>query len=73
MIVPAKPFWTSKRFWLNVAALAVVVLTQVTQTFSLPPTIAGYFGSIVAFLNLLLLPVTDKPVTTGAHTKDVSS
>ncbi len=54
-----KKFWTSKTFWVNLIAIAVLVLQSYTE-FVISPVIQA---EILVGINLLLRFVTKEPVT----------
>ena len=54
-----KKFWESKTFWVNVLALAGIVVQSQTGT-ELSPVIQGTFLTIV---NVLLRLTTKEPIT----------
>lgn len=55
-----KPIYLSRTFWLNIGAIAVVILQVVLDEAIIPP---AYQGIGLTVLNILLRFVTTKSVT----------
>lgn len=63
--VEAKPWWRSTVLWLNAAAVIVAMLTEVSTTVDLPPSIQRWLLIALAAGNGILRFRTVQPVTTS--------
>lgn len=58
-----KPFWQSKTLWVNVATLAVAVLTALSgQADVIPPEAMPYIVGALSVANLVLRYLTKQPL-----------
>jgi len=66
-MIDAKPFWTSKTFWLNTVSLVIALLTAASETDLVRehPEAILWIAAAVALGNVLLRFVTSKAVTFG--------
>ena len=58
----SKRWFKSKTLWVNTLLGIAGVITAVTADGNLNPKTVGILGTVVGFINIVLLMITDKPI-----------